>query len=529
MRLDDVQVTLPASGVVLITGDNGHGKSSLLESVPAGLYNKTLRGSPWWRAGEKSIVELGIADSISLMRTRKGERSKLALSGFVSDEEHDTATKAQVLLDRIIPPYSVWKKTSVFSAAALEGDHFTSGGDGERKRLLEAVLAIDKFDVALKRCREDIRERLASSTEAEHKYALATAKMEAEDRRRSEAAGRAHEIKLGDKPAVAQIKELGKQLSPLRDRLEELRKLERKLGHASGSHEGDLRGAKVRYDLLRAGKCPTCEQAIAVERIEELQLRVEQLTKKINKERKKTASELAEAQLELEELQENVNELDARKRAIQKHAEAHDALIAEKANLERVLREATFASTQHLLIKTSSAVEMRKMKKEHALLKHVENVLSLSGVRAHVLAHTLVGLSQVTNKWLDRMEAGISIKLSPYSDTGATESISIAIEGAGAGHGYAACSSGQRRRIDVALLLGLAALAQAAHGVTGSTLWFDEVFDVLDVQGMSGVAAALEDLSSDRCVVVVSHSKKLRKILDAGMHLHVEDGKVSEL
>jgi recombinational DNA repair ATPase RecF len=53
-----VDLEFPDRGLVLVTGPNGHGKSSLIESVAFGCWGETLRGrSPWvdGLAGELTV------------------------------------------------------------------------------------------------------------------------------------------------------------------------------------------------------------------------------------------------------------------------------------------------------------------------------------------------------------------------------------------------------------------------------------------------------------------------------------------
>lgn len=100
----------------------------------------------------------------------------------------------------------------------------------------------------------------------------------------------------------------------------------------------------------------------------------------------------------------------------------------------------------------------------------------------------------------------------------------------GGGQGYAACSTGQRRRIDVALLLGLAVLAEGSLGLK-SDLWFDEVLDGLDAEGVARVLDVVVDLARDRKVVLISHNAELLEGLrmHAVLRLQIENGKVKAL
>jgi DNA repair exonuclease SbcCD ATPase subunit len=70
-------------------------------------------------------------------------------------------------------------------------------------------------------------------------------------------------------------------------------------------------------------------------------------------------------------------------------------------------------------------------------------------------------------------------------------------------------------------------MGAAARGERGGTLWFDEVFDALDQDGLEAVAGALEELASTRMVMVITHSPELARRLPAAQRLHLSRGQVT--
>ena len=189
---------------------------------------------------------------------------------------------------------------------------------------------------------------------------------------------------------------------------------------------------------------------------------------------------------------------------------------ANRQQRARVLDEikdakALCVTRQRALDDAESAVaEAEKLVVE---LEAVLQVVGLRGVRAHLLGHALSGLEQVANVWLGRLGMShLTLSLLPYSEKktgGVTDSISIEVAGAGGGNGYKGASSGERRRLDVALLLAMSEVAGAAQGMSAGTLWFDEVFDALDEEGTEAVVSALGLLAQERAVVVITHARHL--------------------
>jgi DNA repair exonuclease SbcCD ATPase subunit len=160
----NTQLDVPARGVVLVLGANGSGKSALVESVALAAWGKSLRGTPVW-AGENGSVTV-TTDTLRIERMRKNNRAALQWSLLgASAPTYDTASKAQAALDNAIIPFDVWRRTHVFSSS--DAAHFALASDAERKRLLESVLGLAKFDAARERARVELRaaERTLAETE----------------------------------------------------------------------------------------------------------------------------------------------------------------------------------------------------------------------------------------------------------------------------------------------------------------------------------------------------------------------------
>lgn len=145
-------VKVPSKGVVLVTGPNGSGKSSVIEAVAVAVFGKTLRGAQPWHEGTRGYVE-AIADGSKVKRLRMKSRAKVIVDR--DPKKFDTATKAQEWLDSKYGTFEVWRRTHVFSSQ--DAANFTMATDTERKRLLESLLDLGKFDVALSKCRQDLK------------------------------------------------------------------------------------------------------------------------------------------------------------------------------------------------------------------------------------------------------------------------------------------------------------------------------------------------------------------------------------
>ena len=264
-------------------------------------------------------------------------------------------------------------------------------------------------------------------------------------------------------------------------------------------------------------ECPTCGQGIPDALATEVKA---ELAAAVEVKRKVEATARTEREAIDRDLRAKSAEHDkaARERdAARVRYQAAQAARTQVAAAEGIRSKAAAAieettATLATLTTDIAAIEL-EIKHEEA----VEEVLGTRGARTHLLSSTLAAVSKVANDWLTRL-AGPHFKLTlrSYSETARgemTNKISMEVEGAGGGHGYKASSGGERKRIDIAVMLGLGDIARRLRGERGSTLFFDEAFDALDEAGLVAVVGVLRDLAQDRAVMVVSHSPTLIDLL----------------
>lgn len=521
----DTQVVLPKQGLVALTGSNGAGKSSLLEGIATALWGESLRGEMGWRDGEPGSVTI-TTDGLAATRKRsKAGTSKLEWqANDASLTTYETTSKAQAALEHLIGSYDVWRRTCVLSS--LDSAAFSLARDSDRKRLLEEFLGLGLFDVALDACRKDrkvvgVNAIKYANAHSELNLKLTFAQSQLQQAEKDQAAL----LDSTDGMDPASLKSEGKRVALLveaaaKDVSEAMIKVQT-LTVSMATLKSTLAQEEERLRRLGKDACPTCgqnadhvreEMATALAR-----LKIEQQASAMTYEHQLALAkdDLADLQVEHKQLTDKLNKLREQYRLAESMAKVRESVATKMADAK--------AAVTDLSSKVASASnEAAKAQQEAATLEAVEQVLGLRGVRAQVLDHALGALERQANAWLSRMPTEQSVL--SISLTGATTQKSGAVVDAISlkvrGRPYAACSGGERRRVDVAILLALRELAVAAHGRDGSLLC-DEVFDALDAQGQADVAAALAEMAQERLVVVITHSPEMVKALRPQVHLHV--------
>jgi len=533
MSYENSVIELPKNGVVVITGANGSGKSSIAEATATSVWGKTLRGSSPWVADKKgfSKVSAEIAGKIIEFTRQTTPKGKVSAKFDPSPANYATATKTQNAIDSLVGDFDTWRKCAVFSSQ--DAAHFTLSTDAERKRLLESLLGLDKFDIALKTCRDEQKiitakirtlenDILKNKTEQSVKETI----IEEDTLRLRKARSKAD---IEGAYSDAEIKNLeaciGEQQTSLKEMYQELRKGRDELSCSRAEREQHT-NAVLRLD---SDTCPTCRQSLKTSSVEKM--------------KRDAHADIERVSIEINMLSADQDLLDQEVDVLEKEARKNEAELAKQKAIISVGERSLIAHLEASIKKAkldmlplnskckSLGRQLEDTEYDLALSENTQTVLGTKGVRAHILTSALGALEITSNKWLRKIASkNARISIRPYVENksgGIRESISLDITGIGSGEGYKSLSGGQRRRVDVALLLGLSELAQAANQHTKGTVFFDEVFDSLDSEGVSAVSSVIEEMATDRSVIIISHSEALVDSLSSCAHYVVENGEIN--
>lgn len=541
---------LPDKGLVVVTGENGSGKSSLVEGVAVAFWGRTLRGTDPWRDDTVGFAsaQTDVAWATRSVSARGSKQLQWGLPGAKS-ATWETPTKAQAALEALVGELEVWRRTHVFSSQ--DAAHFTLATDGERKRLLESILGLDRFDQAYESARADLRavESKAAGFVAELTKLRERIRSATNHLAQIEAAA-AYDPEPGEPstPTVHQAVDLDRQRSDaraaLRDVATEYSKHRIDIARnevATARAKDRLAAAEVESRNIQEGICPTCGTVLTDESsfvrsnaAEELGAAARLYDDKL-REGLYLAAKSGDLQWRVEALNRSVEDIEAECRQKSVAAQTHASWVGQHASWkmrnalaaeQRAAAEVTLASTSERV--TVLERHLGAVATEVVTLKAVAGVLGLKGVRAHVLGRALAGIEVVANVWLERIaQRPLKLRLRAYTElkSGSTsDAIGLEIDGAGGGRGYRASSGGERRRVDAALLLALADVSAAAYGRSPGTVFVDEVMDALDAEGIEAVSGALIDLATDRAVVLITHVDALAVRVPAALRLHVAGG-----
>lgn len=494
-------------GINLITGVNGSGKSAIIEAIATGFWGMSLRKkwSPWRK--EPGLVKIKQNDMV-IIRQWDGQRKILYWEKDGKSVNYENTTKNQESLCSIIGSFDIWKKTSVFSSS--DASLFTMATDAERKRLLESILQLSWFEDASKKCKNELKDCNAKLNQCYTNNESLMQNLQSLYELQENA-----EKLLNNFTNSQKIKEIKDKLKNSKQQYDSIIIEEKEIKNRHQQTLNKINELKLKIksindqiDKIPKNKCYTCKQPISKEYYEYL----------LN-EQKITVDELIRILATQKRL---FKKIDNKYQIINNDSNSLFHLLSNMNSELKILSSISSQLTQAK--KSLEGIEDRiHLQKEQLLdneeiidkleinkteLEICDRVLGINGVRSQIIVNTLFGIESVTNSWLKKFSNNIQIGLKCYKEKktgGISDSISLLVYGAGGGYDYSGASAGERRRIDTAILFGLSEIANAANPNNKNMLFFDEVFDSLDDEGIEQIISSLHELSKDKNLVIISH------------------------
>jgi DNA repair exonuclease SbcCD ATPase subunit len=147
----------------------------------------------------------------------------------------------------------------------------------------------------------------------------------------------------------------------------------------------------------------------------------------------------------------------------------------------------------------SNHEEKESLTNDKAVLDVASLILKDSGIKTRIIKQYVPIMNKLVNKYLASMDFFVQFEL----DENFNESIKSRYRDE---FSYASFSEGEKMRIDLALLFTWRAIAKLRNSASTNLLIMDEVFDSsLDTTGTEEFLKILNDLTSDANIFIISH------------------------
>lgn len=327
-------------------------------------------------------------------------------------------------------------------------------------------------------------------------------------------------------------------------------KIREALTHRAGfaAQIRDKKDALQKLSMMEDVDCPTCQQAVPHTHI----ARVDAVTQK---EVKALEVQLAKADAALAHLEDTAAasatlppvptfpQLDVCRTVLQ-GAEADRRVLQEKfaaierrvASLQQQLAEVEGRHARLVANKQKATerlaevdVESQETERQLAQLKVCVSMFGNSGLKSFLIEATLPVINKAATRYARQLcGPGAQIRLLATrqlkSSDAVREEMSVECSIPGAATSYMAASKGQKRRLDLSLLLALRDVVATRAAARINQCFADELFDGLDPAGCDAAIELLRQTAESCPVVLVTHDPRLKAVGDRMVLVRHENG-----
>lgn len=524
-----VEIVLNTRPTTLIVGTNGVGKTTISDAIAFGLFGKTLRNINKPQLvnsinGRDCLVELAFRTPQANYIIKRGIKPNIfevyengeLIPLPAKLEDYQTMLEANILKLN----YKSFKQIVVLGSDTFVP--FMRLPAAQRREIIEDLLDIEIFGVMSGINRDDItvvREKLEKCNTKRNmlteQLRMAQQFTDHLEEVRQEAIKTLEKDITTLNSTIAGLEREHAQLVEQCVSFEEVRTALIKAQKKQNEYQAMLRDmsgqqkklVKERKFYEEHDTCPECEQPIVDDfktaKYETLASKeestIDAMTKcevviaKYDAQVEKTSTELEECQ----ELQKQTAAIHAR---IALHQKRLKELQTERA------RHANPLESQPAVDVPALEAQAQQLQTEHddlsrarVVVDAASMILKDNGIKTRIIKHYLPIINKQINHYLTLMDFPVNFTL----DESFAEHV---LSSHRQEFSYESFSSGQKKRIDIALLLAWRAVARIKNSAACNLLFLDEVFDSsLDAGGTEEVLKIIQNLERDTNVFVISH------------------------
>ena len=527
------EVNLTENSTTIIVGTNGAGKSTILDALTFGLFNKPYRKINKPQLVNSTNDKDGLVEIEFVVRNRnykvvrglRPNRFEIWVDGKMQDQ-FASATDQQKNFEQNILKLNYKSFTQIVILGSSTFVPFMQLTASSRREVIEDLLDIKIFSAMselvkakLKSQKDEVR-----TLELKKDSLLDKVQMQEDFLKQIERSS-----KDDIKEKQSQIRKIAKEAKEYIDKNEKLSEELQTLDHQLLGLS-DVKGSLQHLNVLRAkiqtkyervsGEhdffienviCPTCTQSIKdsfrvnkieelTESVNELNLGLQELETKIQKEEERELH-FTKVTQEVTSLTHGISQNNTRISGLQRQSrdlESEIQRITEHIENRNTEHE-KLAEFQHNLQTTYETVTQQK----ELITQHdfAFGLLKDSGVKKTIITKYLPMINQHVNRYLQMMDFYINFTL----DEEFNESIESPIH---EDFSYASFSEGEKMRIDLALLFTWREIAAYKNSTNTNLLIMDEVFDSsLDGSGNEDFLKIIRFVIKGANIFVISHKE----------------------
>jgi len=525
------EVQLTRSPNTIIVGENGAGKSTILDALCYVLFNKPFR-----KINKPQMMNtINQRDMIVEIEFSIGRRNYKVVRGYKPNifeiyqddvllNQPGSSRDYQAQLEETILKLNYRSFTQIVVLGSSTFVPFMQLAASHRREVIEDLLDIGIFTNMGKLLKDRIAENKDNIKESEYQCELMLSKIETQEQY-------IEKLKKQSEETVSKFMSLIEEAWAEIDSLESVNaitgvQVREALQEVAEAEKLNKKSTKI-FDLINKLKekhnkahkridffenhdnCPTCEQLIDAEikatKIQETNDIIDSVKggvsdlEKEYEELQKQIVEMQKKQEEISQLQSSINnnstEIATIKKSIDKNQAEIDKLRQESADDKDELDKLELIK-QELFIFEKRREELVE---EREVYKVAADMLKDGGIKTRIIRQYVPVMNKLINKYLAALDFFVSFELDEeFNEVIKSRHRDVFT--------YASFSEGEKMRIDLALLFTWRAIAKLKNSTNTNLLILDEVFDAsLDTSGCDEFLKLLQELGGETNVFVISH------------------------
>ena len=526
-----IEIQLNRAPATLVVGENGAGKSTMLDALCFGLFQRPFRNIKKDQLinsiNEKEcVVEVEFTvgkKDYKIIRCIKPNKFEIWCDGDMLNQ--DAAVRDyQKHLEQQILKLNFRSFTQVVILGNASFVPFMQLKARYRRQVVEEILDIEIFSKMNLMFREKQKAQDEVIKQADFDYQLLDSKIDTQKKHIDEISQNNLESidtkKLEIEKSNLDIKNYQKDIDDtmiekaklqkeildevtVNSRYKKLHTTEAKLENSCSKHKKDLRFFESHAD------CPTCQQDIdeafkseimtkKKNKVDEIESAMQQLDKQIKgtevrlKKINDTTVLIREQELLINRFQTSINE-------IQKYIAKINKEIEELSDEKFSSGVATGELSQLQENLTTADLDKKKYKEEKLYIDTARVLMQDTGIKTKIIKQYLPIMNQYINKNLADMDFFVNFTLDEeFNETIKSRHRDI--------FNYHSFSEGEKLRIDLAILFTWREIAKLKNSTNTNLLILDEIFDSsLDTSGTDEFMKILSNTMEKENVFVISH------------------------
>ena len=527
------EIELDKNPSTLVVGENGAGKSTILDALCFGLFNKPFRQISKSQLLNSinmrdAIVEIEFETQnkqVKIVRGIKPNIFEIHVDGKMINQNAN-AKDYQKHLETQILKFNYRSFTQVVILGSSTFVPFMQLNSKARREVVEDILDIKIFSLMNLVLKTKYREVNTHIQDTRYSQDLTTSKIEMQEKYIADAKSNRESLLTEKNNLIANNEEeiftTRKQELAVKEQNESI--LDKMVGENKATQKRDklkdiqftLKDKHNRNETMitffeENDECPTCEQQIDKEfKTRSIQVRErdnvelsEGLTK-LSEEMDKVNKVLSEFKKLAKQMQTNEVEIGKYRSKIQELGKFNARLEAEIESIEQnPVGQEDIKKLDKLKEKLYSLDSTSKKLKEELFYYDVaRNLLQDTGIKTKIVKQYLPIMNKLVNTYLSSMDFFCNFNL----DENFNETIKSRYRD---DFSYANFSEGEKMRIDLALLFTWRAVAKMKNSTNTNLLILDEIFDSsLDASGTDDFLKILNTFGNEN-VFVISHKQDM--------------------